>query len=314
MNHRQAVRRSWLLPFFPAVLVPAAAFASGPSPLSLRIDHATICGSALAPLEEAFAEAGLPTEYGGPHANGGTHMAMLAFGDGSYLELIAPQKSRASIRESPWGKAMAGDAGPCAWAVATSDITREVGRIKSARIATTAPEPGNRTKPDGTVIRWKTAAVGRGIRGATLPFLIEDVTPRRLRAAPSPGAANTGLDGIRIVVVGVKHLEPAVAQFRRAWGWGKPEIASDPAFGARLAYFPGEPVILAEPLWRKGSNVAFRLQRFGDGPVAILLGTSDLGGATKRFALVDERPWFGKNVAWFPPTRLRGMRIGVLAP
>jgi hypothetical protein len=239
-------------------------------------------------------------------------MAILGFEDGSYLELIAPQKSRTSIRESPWGKAMAGNAGPCAWAVATADVAREVRRIAQARIATTAPEPGSRTKPDGTVIRWKTAAIGKGI-GATLPFLIEDVTPRRLRSALSPGAASTGLTGIQIVVVGVKHLKPTAAQFRRAWRWEAPETALDRDFGARLAYFPGEPVILAEALQKKGSNIAFRLQRFGEGPVAILLGTSDLAAAKARFGLVDGKRWFGREVAWFPSNRLRGMRIGVIS-
>jgi hypothetical protein len=281
---------------------------------TLRIDHASICGSALAPLESAFADAGLPPDYGGPHATGGTHMAILGFEDGSYLELIAPQTPSASIRQSPWEKAMAGDAGPCAWAVATRDVAREVGRIAAARIATTTPEPGSRTKPDGTVIRWKTAAIGKGPRGAKMPFLIEDVTPRRLRATPSPGVANTGLTGVGIVVVGVKRLDSTAAQFRKAWSWAKPEIARDSGFGARLAYFPGQPVILAEPLQRKGSNVAFRLQRFGEGPVAILLGTSDLAAAKKRFGLLDGSPWFGRKVAWFPPTRLRGMRIGVISP
>jgi hypothetical protein len=303
-------QRTTVLAILSALVGPAKGFASE----ILRIDHTSICGSALAPLESAFAEAGLPTEYGGPHATGGTHMAIVGFEDGSYLELIAPQEPRASIRQSPWGKAMAGDAGPCAWAVATPDIAREVGRIAALRIATTAPEPGSRTKPDGTVIRWKTAGIGKGPRGAKMPFLIEDVTPRRLRADPSLGAPNTGLTGVRIVVVGVKRLESSAAQFRKAWRWGKPESVRDPDFGARLAYFPGEPVILAEPLQKKGSNVAFRLQRFGEGPVAVLLGTSDLDAAKKRFGLVDESAWFGRKVAWFPPTSLRGMRIGVISP
>lgn len=304
------IRPKTLLSFSGALLVAAGALASD----SLRIDHVSICGSALAPLESAFAEAGLPTEYGGPHAGGETHMATLGFEDGSYLELIAPQKSGAPVGKSPWGKAMAGNAGPCAWAVATPDIAREVGRIAASRIATTAPEPGGRTKPDGTVLRWKTADIGKGNAGATLPFLIEDVTPRRLRAGGSAGSASSGLTGIRIVVVGVKSLERVAARFQKAWNWKKPAVVRDTAFGARLAYFPGEPVILAQPFRKKGSNVAYRLQRFGEGPVAILIGTSDLAAAKKRFGLVDGTSWFGKGVAWFPPTRLRGVHIGVISP
>jgi hypothetical protein len=297
-----------------AALVAVAAIASGASPVHLKVDHATLCGSALAPMESAFAEAGLPAVYGGPHATGGTHMALLGFEDGSYLELIAPQRSDASVRESPWGNAMAGDAGPCAWAVGTTDIEADIRRLAALRIATHAAEPGSRVKPDGTLVRWKTATLGKGTRGATLPFLIEDVTPRVSRVAPSPGTAGSGLTGIRIVVVGVKRLEPAIAQFRKAWGWGAPRIESDAAFGARLAYFPGEPVILAQALSKKGSDVAYRVKRFGEGPVAIVLGAARFDAAKKKFALVDETTWFAKKIAWFPSTRLRGARIGVVAP
>ena len=306
--------RAILLFAFGAALVAAAARVPGPA-VALKIDHATICGSALSPMESAFAEAGLPAEYGGPHASGGTHMALLAFEDGSYLELIAPQSAGAlPLRGSPWAKAMTGDAGPCAWAVGTDDIERDVRRFAALRIATHGPDPGSRTKPDGTVIRWKTATVGKGVRGATLPFLIEDVTPRASRVRPAPGAAGTGLTGIRAVVVGVKHLERSIATFRKAYGWGPPKIQASPAWGARLASFPGEPVILAAPLKQKGSWVAFRVQRFGESPLAFILGSRDLGTAQKRFELADESVWFGRKIAWFPSTRLRGARIGVVGP
>ena len=309
----QRLVRAMLLFSFGAALVSAATRAPGPA-IALKIDHATICGSALAPMESAFAEAGLPAEYGGPHASGGTHMALLAFEDGSYLELIAPQSAGAAALREPWGKSMAGDAGPCAWAVGSDDIERDVRRFASLRIATRGPEPGSRTKPDGTIIRWKTAAVGKGIRGATLPFLIEDVTPRASRVRPAPGAGHAGLTGIRTVVVGVKHLERAIATFRKAYGWTAPTVEVSTAWGAKLASFPGEPVILAAPLRQKGSWVAFRLQRFGESPLAFILGSRDLAAAKARFGLVDEGTWFGKRIAWFPSTRLRGARIGVALP
>src|SRR5262249_30450051 len=64
----------------------------------------------------AFAEVGLKTDYGGPPANGVIHMALLGFEDGSYLELIAPQKPGA-VEGSDWAKFMAANAGACAWAV-----------------------------------------------------------------------------------------------------------------------------------------------------------------------------------------------------
>jgi hypothetical protein len=47
------------------------------------------------------AAADLATDYGGPHGNGGTQMALLGFNVGSYLELIAPQGMAA---DSNWAK------------------------------------------------------------------------------------------------------------------------------------------------------------------------------------------------------------------
>src|SRR5512146_2575567 len=93
----------------------------------LSVDHASICGSDLQALQQAFTDAGLKPDYGGPHTTGGTHMALLGFDDGSYLELIAPQ-TLGSADGSPWGKLLAADAGPCAWAVSSEDAQKEIDR------------------------------------------------------------------------------------------------------------------------------------------------------------------------------------------
>ena len=77
---------------------------------SLKVDHASVCGSDLEAMRQALAEVGLKTDYGGPHANGVTHMALLGFEDGSYLELIAPQRAGA-VEGSDWAKFMTADAG-----------------------------------------------------------------------------------------------------------------------------------------------------------------------------------------------------------
>jgi Glyoxalase-like domain len=281
--------------------------------MTLKVDHASVCGSALDPLRQAFASIGLPTDYGGPHANGVTHMALLGFEDGSYLELIAPMKStvHASGMMSGWDKLMGGDAGPCAWAIGTNNIHAEVERLKSAGIKTTGPEPGGRKKPDGTQISWETASVGAGAPGATLPFMIEDKTARALRVQPSAGLKGSGLTGIAVVILGVRDLNSATSLFQKAYGWPAPQIAEQKDFAARIAYFPGTPVMLAAPL-DKAPWLAERLDKFGESPVAYLLGTSDFALATTKFHLTNSSQWFGRNVAWFDQKKLLGMRIGVI--
>ena len=50
----------------------------------LKIDHVTLAGARLESLRAAFTAAtGIPTEYGGPHANHVTEMALSSFPDGS---------------------------------------------------------------------------------------------------------------------------------------------------------------------------------------------------------------------------------------
>jgi hypothetical protein len=291
----------------------STAFAQAPASKSstmILIDHASICGSDLQALQQALTDVGLKPDYGGPHSNGVTHMALLGFDDGSYIELIAPQKAGA-VEGSNWAKFMAGDVGPCAWAVATGDIQPEVQRLRKLGIAVTEPQPGSRKRPDGMSIEWNTANVGPGTPGSTLPFIIEDRTPRAWRVQPSASVSGSLLLGVEVVVIGVNNLDASIAQFRRAYGWEAPLIESHGDFDAKLAYFPGAPVMLASPLGTH-SWLTDRLERFGEAPVALLLGTRDLNAAAKRYHLSGGKSWFGQKVAWFDATKLHGVRLGVL--
>lgn len=294
------------------VVLSAAGGQEAPSnsSMQIKVDHASLCGPELEPMRQAFAAVGLTTEYGGPHANGVTHMALLGFEDGSYLELIAPQKLGV-VEGSAWAKMMAGDAGPCAWAVATSDIKSDVSQLKQRGIETKGPEPGSRKRPDGKVIEWETASVGVGVQGATLPFMIQDRTLRSLRVQPSASVQGSGLTGIEAVVLGVKDLDAAIALFRKAYSWEAPSVENHKEFGAKIAYFAGTPVMLAAAL-NKDSWLEERVERFGAGPVAYLLGTRDFGQTAKRVGLSNEASWFGKKVAWFDVVKLCGVRLGVV--
>jgi hypothetical protein len=277
---------------------------------TLKIDHVPICVAELAPVHEAFASAGLTPDYGGPHLADGTHVALLGFDDGSYFELLAPQKP-GSAEKSPEAKLLAESAGPCMWAISTSDIKAELKRLHDLGIATDGPFPGGRTRPDGQVLKWETAGIGPGSRGNVLPFLIQDYTSHNLRVQPSASVHGSALSGIAIVAIGVKDLASAITLFRKAYGWKKPVIEAHKDMKAKLAYFVGTPVVLATP---KGANgwLAQRLERFGDGPVAALIGTTDLKASLKTYPLSGETVWFGKRVDWFDPVKLHDLKIGII--
>jgi glyoxalase-like protein len=278
------------------------------SPVVLDLDHVSICGSNLDALRQAFTDVGLTPDFGGPHGNRITQMALIGFDDESYIELIAPVKPGAT-EGSDWGKFMAGDAGTCAWAVGTNVLLQQVDHLKKAGIAVTAPERGSRKRPDGMSVEWMTAKAGSGTPGSTLPFMIEDQTPRAWRVQPSASVQGAPVFGVESVVLGVNNLDASIALFRKAYGWAEPLTETQKDFG-KLAYFPGEPVILAAP--SGGGWLEERLGKFGETPVAILLGTRDSAAAAKKYKLSGTKTWFGQKVAWFDAGKLKGVRLGVI--
>src|SRR3972149_10155128 len=56
----------------------------------MRFDHAILAVWDLQAARADFHELGFTSVYGGQHHGGRTHNALIAFADGSYLELMAP--------------------------------------------------------------------------------------------------------------------------------------------------------------------------------------------------------------------------------
>jgi Glyoxalase-like domain len=275
---------------------------------TLELDHAIICGSNLDTLRQSFTDIGLTPDIGGPHGNGLTQMAILGFDDGSYIELLAPAKA-GSAAGSEWSKFLSEDAITCAWAVGTTALLVEVDRLKKAGIAVTTPERGSRKRPDGMSIEWMAANVGSGTPGSTMPFVIEDETPRAWRVQISPSLQGAPVSGVENVVLGVNNLDASIAMFRKAYGWAEPLIETQKDFG-KLAYFPGEAVILAAP--SGGGWLSEHIAKFGESPVAYLLAARDWAAANKKYKLSGSKTWFGQKVAWFDASKLKGVRLGVI--
>ena len=291
-----------LLPMFLTVF----ATAQPAKDVILELDHASICGSNLETLRQAFTDVGLTPDFGGPHGNGVTQMAAVGFDDGTYIELIAPVKPGVTAG-SEWAKFMGEDAVTCAWAVGTNVLLQEVDRLKKAGIPVTAPERGSRKRPDGMSVEWTTAGVGSGTRGSVLPFVIEDQTPRAWRVQTSAAVQGAPVSGVENVIIGVSNLEASIALFRKAYGWTEPIMETQKDWG-KMAYFPGEPVILVSGAgW-----ISERISRFGESPVAFLLAGRAFAGAVKKYKLGGTKTWFGQKVAWFDAGKLKGVRLGVI--
>lgn len=272
----------------------------------LTVDHATVAGTDLKKMQASLAALGLHAEYGGPHSNHATEMALASFPDGSYLELIAiqPNADPAAVAAHYWSRWMRANAGPCAWAVRSQDVASEVKRLEAAGVHMNGMQKSGRERPDGVRLDWEAAPVGAEPNGTFFPFLIRDVTAREKRAYPSGKASVTDFSGIARVVVGVHSLKAAIARYRAAYGLPEPVEQIDAAFGARLAFFKGTPVVLAEPI-DSSSWLAARLNQVGESPCAFVLG-GHKGGDYKT---ASKSRWQGAEISWFDAARL-GWHLG----
>lgn len=286
------------LAFLPALAAP-----------NLRIDHATVCGADLTAMRKALTtSANLPTEYGGPHSNHATEMALVSFPDGSYIELmgIQPDADPAAVTAHVWSKFLRNNAGPCAFALRTSDVNAAAAQLQSAGIHVGKPEASGRLRPDGVRLSWETLDIGSGPRGGLFPFLIRDVTPRELRAFPTGKPTTTAFAGISTVVVGVQDLNNAIAQYRKAFALPAPRRERNADFGADLAWFEGTPIVLAQGL-SPDSWLSRRVKQYGPAPVGYLLTpTGKITGDGRS------SKWFGHAVLWTNEVAL-GWHLGILS-
>jgi hypothetical protein len=241
-------------------------------------------------------------------------MALIGFADGSYVELIS---TCTAGQPSPWWHAhITGDGGLCAWAVRVDDVAGALARLATRGIAVRGPFFMHRDRPDGVRLEWVLGYLGTGEPGTLLPFLIEDHTPRAWRVPPDAQLTATPLWGIAAVVLGVQNEKDALTRLQRAWDWEQIITATDERFGAHLLHFPGTPVVLATPV--KAHNwLAERLNRFGDAPCALLLGTHDWSAAREAYRLGESAMWFGRRVVWLntdglPNATQRGIVLGII--
>lgn len=264
--------------------------------MDLSVDHVTVAGRDLEALAEAFAAAGLPVEYGGEHSNGATHMSVVGFRDGSYVELISTVEPGT---HSPWWDAsIHGDGGPCAWAVGVDDIDEASATLRDRGVTVEGPARFQRVREDGTLVEWDLTFLGGGEPGATLPFLISDRTPRERRVRPTGSLDDSPLIGVDTVVLDVPDEADALERLTRAFDLEVGDRAAVELFGTEAVSFVDAPFLVVAP--RGDSWLADRLERFGPGPVAYILGTDPERGSP--FEVVERETVFGREIGWIPPT------------
>ena len=270
--------------------------------MDLQVDHVTIAGRDLDRLADAYTEAGFEVDYGGRHSNEITHMSLIGFENGSYIELVSTIEPE---MDSPWWDApIHGDGGPCAWAIAVDDIDAATATLRSRGVPTDGPSAYQRVRGDGVVVEWDLTFLGEGDPGSSLPFLISDRTPRERRVQPTGDPTPSSVAGVDTVVLGVPDLEEAVQRFITAFELPEPTREQLTELNAEVAVFSDQPVALARP--RSRGWFADRLDEFGPLPVAYLLGRED--DTDSRFDDLTADSLGDRKIEWLPVTEPVGYR------
>jgi len=239
-------------------------------------DHFIVLVNDLDAAIRAYRNLGFDARAGGEHPAFGSHNALIAFADGTYLELVA-FKDAARAAKTFWGagvtKLRAGE-GFGGYVLASNDLADDVAQLKSRTLNIGDPSAGSRVRPDGQRVAWQIALCDNSPVGA-LPFLIQDETPRALRIEP----AREGLGSrarVKEAIVAVKDADAARDAYRALLGvelTRVKNIAGD-VQGYRVALTWGN-IVLAQPT--RQSALADQLARRGEGLYALTLEVQGVG-------------------------------------
>lgn len=275
--------------------------------MNFRLDHVVI---AVADLERAahdYRALGFTVVVGGRHPGRTSHNALVAFGDGSYLELIAWPEPGPAER---WYNELAKHGeGPLDFALIPDDVPRALREAHGRGLELAGPVDGGRVRPDGRELKWQT---GRQ-KTFDLPFLCGDITPRELRVPTGDARRHAnGALGIATVGVAVFDVDASLERYAALLGPAQPggELCLTPAMAlpgagvhvgsvllgdtALALLSPSSPTRAASPF---SAELAERLAVRGEGPCCLAIRTAPgheprvLDRGMTHGALIEAAPW-----------------------
>jgi catechol 2,3-dioxygenase-like lactoylglutathione lyase family enzyme len=184
--------------------------------MPLRLDHAVIAVRDLDAALRDYRDLGFTVRRGGVHANRATRNALIAFADGTYLELLAVTGEAPLPGVIDFSVLLQQGEGLVGFALRSEDLDADAARLRAEGFVMGEAIPGERRREDGTVIRWRLALLDGGFA----PFLIQDVTPREWRVPGDP-AVTAHLNraaGLRGVEIAVPDLTAAQDRYVRLLG------------------------------------------------------------------------------------------------
>ncbi len=172
-------------------------------PFLTKIDHlvysTTDLEESVADLEARF---GVRPAPGGRHPGRGTHNALLALSDRSYLEVIGPDTTQAETVSPRWFQIDSIDAPRLVtWAVKEAELNALRVKAKACGVCLGPVSSGTRQRSDGLRLRWRFTDPSTVVADGIVPFFI-DWGDNLHPAASAPR-------GPALVSLRAEHPEPA---------------------------------------------------------------------------------------------------------
>jgi catechol 2,3-dioxygenase-like lactoylglutathione lyase family enzyme len=226
----------------------------------MQLDHIIVAVRDLDQAMDDYRTLGFTVFFGGQHAGGKTHNALICLADGSYIELIAPTDPANPPDDSPYlgpGRGFAG------YALLADNMDAQAKALKAQGFPILGPLPGGRKRADGQLLAWRILF----LEGSLSPFLIVDETPRTLRVPDDADklAHANGAAGIRELVVAVPDLTAATERYVAIFGQDpEPGPAMDGA-ETRSFRLDGCRIVIAAATDETSSLAAY-LREVGESP------------------------------------------------
>lgn len=204
---------------------------------TLKFDHAVILVNDLDKAIEDYRQLGFNAFFGGQHAGGKTHNALIVFVDGTYLELLAPTSPDLLRSVDPedftnFLYMFASGEGLGGYAMQSDSLLVQIELMQKQGLDVHMRPAGGRARPDGQQLRWQSAMIGHSMT----PFFIQDDTPRVLRVPDEKDKTTqpNHVQGVVGVTIAVSNLQAGIARYRSITG-ADPQEQSAASATFRLA-------------------------------------------------------------------------------
>ena len=155
-----------------------------------QLDHIIVAAADLAAAKNRFeADTGVRPVDGGAHPGRGTRNALVSFGAGQYLEILAPDPAQNSAGTFAEHLAEFSEPTLFHWAIRVTDLEAVQSRAQAAGFAPGTILPTQRSLPSGELLAWELMGVGGHDLGGLVPFFINwQDTPHPATTSPVVGA------------------------------------------------------------------------------------------------------------------------------